>query len=63
MAEGKGDYQQLDFETSYYIFMEQYYGLQLPNELSRRLEAKRALEFAAEIVACWCTPLKDLCPC
>ena len=37
--------------------MEQLYGLQLPDELSCRLEAKRALEFVAEIVACWYTPL------
>ena len=56
VAEGNGVHQQLDFKTFYGVFMDQLYGLQLPDELSRRLEAKRALEFAAEIVACWCTP-------
>lgn len=57
VAESNGVFQQLDFETFYGVFMDQLYGLQLPDELSQRLEAKRALEFAAEIVACWCTPL------
>ena len=57
VAEGNGVHQQLDFDTIYGIFMDQLYGLQLPDKLSYRLEAKRALEFAAEIVACWCRPM------
>ena len=59
VAVGNGSYLEKDFETYFDVFINQLYGLALPTDNCARPKAKRALEFAACIVASWCNPL---CP-